>query len=127
MSSLRHPVGEARGLGSAKSGAHHWMGQRISSIVLAFLSVWFVVQALKLVGGGYADARVFVAQPLNAALLAAFVMTMFHHTKSGLQVVIEDYVHTRWLEITLQLANLFLCTFAALVAVLAIVRIALGA
>jgi succinate dehydrogenase / fumarate reductase, membrane anchor subunit len=127
MTSLRHPIGRVRGLGSAKEGSHHWLTQRLSSIALAVLSIWFVVAALKLVGGGYAEARVFAAQPWNAALLIAFVLTLFHHAKAGIQVVIEDYVHTRWLEVTLQIANLFVCLAAALVAVFAVVRIALGA
>lgn len=126
MSTYKDPIGRVRGLGSAKEGAHHWIAQRLTSVALAVLSIWFVVVALDLADGGYAEARVFAAQPWNAALLAAFVLVLFHHAKAGVQVVIEDYVHTRWLEITLQVLNLFVCLFAALVAALAIVRIALG-
>ena len=65
-------------------------------------------------------------QPFAAVWLTAFVIAVFWHAQLGLQVVIEDYVHTRWLEVTAQLAIKFLCVIGALISVLAIVRIALG-
>jgi succinate dehydrogenase / fumarate reductase membrane anchor subunit len=43
------------------------------------------------------------------------------------QVVIEDYVHTRWVEITLQLLVTFACVLGALASLYAIARIALTA
>lgn len=124
---LRTPLARVRGLGSAKSGTHHWLVQRLTSIALLPLTVWFLYVALKLVGGEYADARSFLAQPWNAVLMAAFVLMLFYHAKLGIQVILEDYVHLRWLEVASQMINLFACAFAALVALFAIVRIALGA
>jgi succinate dehydrogenase / fumarate reductase membrane anchor subunit len=44
-----------------------------------------------------------------------------------MKVVIEDYVHTRWLEVSLTIAVKFACLLAALASLFAIVRIALGA
>jgi succinate dehydrogenase / fumarate reductase membrane anchor subunit len=40
--------------------------------------------------------------------------------------VIEDYVHTRWLEIASLVAIKFIAVLAALSGVLAVLRIALG-
>ena len=37
------PAKAARGLGSAKSGTHHHIGQRVSAIALVFLVPWFPV------------------------------------------------------------------------------------
>ena len=68
-----------------------------------------------------------VAQPLNAVLLVAFVIALFWHAQLGLQVVIEDYVHTPWLEVVLQLLVKFLALLGALACALAVVRIALEA
>ena len=65
-------------------------------------------------------------QPCAAILLTAFVLATFWHAQLGLQVVIEDYVNSRWLEITAQLVVKFFCAFGALASVLSIVRIALG-
>jgi succinate dehydrogenase / fumarate reductase membrane anchor subunit len=124
--SLQHPLARVRGLGSAKEGTGHWLAQRVSAIALAVLSIWFVVSMAGL-GSGYADSRTFLAQPLNAVLTAAFVLALFHHAQLGLQVVIEDYVHTRWLEVTLQVVVKFTAVLASIASLLAIVRIALGA
>jgi succinate dehydrogenase / fumarate reductase, membrane anchor subunit len=122
----RTPLARVRGLGSAREGTHHWIVQRVGSVALIPLTAWFLYAAF--VGaGGYADARSFVAQPWNAALLAAFVLLTFHHTALGLQVVVEDYVHARAAEVALQILIKFACFLAAVVSLLAIVRIALGA
>lgn len=124
---LRTPLAKVRGLGSAKGGTHHWIVQRLTSIALIPLAVWFLYAVVGLVGAEYADARSFLAQPWNATLMAAFVLMLFHHAKLGIQVIVEDYIHLRPLEVVLQLLNLFACAFGALVAVFAVVRIALGA
>jgi succinate dehydrogenase / fumarate reductase, membrane anchor subunit len=120
---LRHPIANARGWGSAKGGTHHFIVQRITSVALALLVPWFVWTAVSLVGADYMTARLTLAQPFTATLMLAFVIALFWHAKLGLQVVIEDYVHRPWLEITLQLVNTFACLLAALASVLAIGRI----
>lgn len=124
--SLREPLAQVRGLGSAKSGSHHWIWQRLTAVALLPLSLWFLWAALGALSAGYADARSFLAQPLNAVLMASFVLALFYHAQLGLQVVVEDYVHTPWLEISLQLAIRFACVLAAIASLFALVRIALG-
>ena len=124
---LRDPIARVRGLGSAKSGTHHWIVQRLTAIGLVPLALWFLWSVLGIIGGEYADARSFVAQPWNAGFLAAFVILLFYHAKLGIQVVVEDYVHTKPMEVLLHVVNIFVCLLAALFSVLAIVRIALGA
>ena len=44
--SLRSPLGRVLGLGSAKDGLHHWWMQRVSSVALVLLSIWFGVALL---------------------------------------------------------------------------------
>ena len=124
---LRAPLKNARGLGSAKDGTHHFVLQRITAVALVFLSLYVVGLVISLVGGDYASVRDAVANPCNAVLLVAFVIATFWHAKLGLQVIIEDYVHTPWSATTLHLLNIFICVLAALASVLAIIRIALGA
>lgn len=123
---LRTPLKRARGWGSGKTGTHHFIIQRITAVALVFLTIWAVVLLLSLIGGDYTDVRAAVANPVNAVLLVAFLIASFWHAKLGMQVVIEDYVHTPWLAITLQLAVIFICVLAALASVFAVIRITLG-
>lgn len=127
MSRLRHPWAVARGLGAAKEGVAHWWAQRISAIALLFLVPWFIVTAVSLLGVDQANARAFIAEPANATLMLAFVLSATWHARLGLQVVIEDYIHAPWLEIALQLLVKFACALAALASVVAIGRIAFTA
>lgn len=125
--SLRNPLKHARGLGSAHSGVPHFVAQRVTAIALVLLSVWLVYLLTRLVGADFAQARALVGHPCNAILLVAFLVAMFWHGKLGMQVVIEDYVHAPVRAMAYQLIVLFVCVFAALASVLAVVRIALGA
>ena len=122
---LRNPLKRARGLGSAQSGVGHWWTQRLTAAGLVFLGIWFVAFVLCSLHADYATAKAAVARPWNALLLIAFTVTAFWHAVLGLQVVIEDYVHTRWKEVVLMVAIKFLAVLGALAGVLAVLRIAL--
>ena len=124
--SLRTPLGRVRGLGSAKDGTSHWWMQRVTAVMLAPLSIWFMLCALPLLAADYADARVWLAQPLNAFPLLALILAVLYHALLGVQVVIEDYIHTRWVEVTLLTAIRLIAFLAALATSLAVVRIAVG-
>ena len=121
----RNPLKIARGLGSSQSGVGHWWTQRMTAAALVLLGGWFVVTVLCLLHADYVSAHATVAKPWNALLLIAFALTMFWHAVLGLQVVIEDYVHTRWKEVVLLVAIKFLAVLGALACVLAVLRIAL--
>ncbi|WEN14070.1 succinate dehydrogenase, hydrophobic membrane anchor protein [Rhodanobacter sp. AS-Z3] len=121
----RNPLKIARGLGSAQAGVEHWWTQRLTAAALVLLGLWFVITVLCLLHADYATAHASVAKPWNALLLIAFILTMFWHAVLGLQVVIEDYVHTRWKAVVLLVAIKFLAVLGALAGVLAVLRIAL--
>ena len=99
--SMRHPIAEARGHGSSRSGVQHWYAQRASAVLLIFLAAWMVYAVLSLAGGGYAASRDFIANPVNASFLCLALIVMLYHAMLGLQVVIEDYVHRPVLEVAL--------------------------
>lgn len=122
----RTPIKNARGLGSAKHGTHHFFAIRLTSLALAPLSLWFLYFVITLLQADYLTATDAVAQPWNAILLIAFLVSTFWHTQLGMQVVIEDYVHNAALALCSQIAVYFICIFGALASVFAVVRIALG-
>ena len=39
---IQTSLAKAKGLGSAKDGAHHWWMQRVSAVALIFLTAWIV-------------------------------------------------------------------------------------
>lgn len=122
---LRNPMRKARGLGSAQSGVGHWWTQRVTAVALVALGIWFVILVLGLLHADYAVARTTVARPWNALLLVAFIIAAFWHAALGLQVVIEDYVHTRWREVASLIVVKFLAVLGGIASVLAVLRIAL--
>ena len=121
---LRSPLGRVRGLGSAKSGVHHWWVQRVTSISLLPLTLWFVLSVATLAGAGYADTVAWIARPWNAVLLLVTVGATFYHTALGLQVIIEDYANQEWVKMGLILAVKGVCWLLALASALAVLRIA---
>ncbi|MDE2084125.1 MAG: succinate dehydrogenase, hydrophobic membrane anchor protein [Xanthomonadaceae bacterium] len=124
--SLRTPLKNVRGLGSAQSGVRHWWLQRLTAVALVPLSLWFLWLLMGLAHADVTMARAAIAQPVHAVLLAALVVSVFWHGALGLQVVIEDYVHTRWQEVALQVAVRFGAFLVASACLFAIARIALG-
>ena len=123
----RTPIARARGLGSAKSGTAHFWWQRVTAVLLAVLAPWLVGLLLAVAGSDLAHIQAGIARPWNAIMLALFSVSLFWHARLGLQVVIEDYIHQRALEIALQLLVTFACALGALAALFAIGRIALTA
>lgn len=125
--SLQNPLAKARGLGSAKDGTGHWWAQRTSAVALVPLVIYVLYLLVSLAGADYATIRLAIAQPWNAVLLILFFATAFWHARLGLQVVIEDYIHARWLEISLMIVVKFTYAVLGLAAIVAIGRIAFTA
>lgn len=122
--SLRTPLGRIRGLGSAKEGAHHFIGQRVSAIALLVLVPWFLISLLGAVQGDYGDARAFIAQPFNAVMILLTVGAALYHMRIGMQVVIEDYVARTGSRIVCLILNSFVCIAAFAAAAYAVVAVA---
>jgi succinate dehydrogenase / fumarate reductase membrane anchor subunit len=121
--SLRTPLAQVRGLGSAKEGVHHWWAQRLTAAALIPLTLWFVVSLLGIATADYAEAIAWVRSPLVTALLLLLIGITFHHAQLGLQVVLEDYLHPEWrkvLGIVLVRFALFALAIISMVAVLGI-------
>ena len=122
----RTPLKNVRGLGAAKTGTEHFVHQRLTATALVGLSIWFVVFVLSLLGSDYITAVDAVAKPWNAILLVGFLIAMFWHAQLGLQVVLEDYVHTSLPALALQTTLKFIAVLGAIVSVFDVARIALA-
>jgi succinate dehydrogenase / fumarate reductase membrane anchor subunit len=123
--SFRTPLARARNLGSAKDGVHHWKLQRVTSISELLLEIWFVTQLIRMAGSGYSEWVAWFASPINASLMSAWMISIFYHTKLGVQVVIEDYVHHHGLKIAALVALNLVAAALAVTAIVSIVTISL--
>lgn len=120
------PIARVRGLGSARSGAHHWWLERLTSVSTLLLFVWLIVSLLRLPSLGHESVTAWLASPLAAVPMLLLILSTFWHLKLGLQVFIEDYVHEGGLKLfSLALLNFFTLVGAAL-AIFAVLKIAFG-
>ncbi len=127
MKTLRNPMALARNHGSAGSGVEHWWAQRFSAILLVPLTVWLVWGLSVLAGADHASASAWLAAPWNAAMAVLLVAASFYHARLGMQVVIEDYVHHRALEVALQVLVAAAALVGTVVGILSILKVALSA
>ena len=118
-------LGRVKGLGAARSGVHHWWAERVTSVVLIPLTLWFVFSVLGLAGHPQADIAHWIGHPLVAALLVALILASFYHTALGLQVVLEDYIHLEMPRIVATLAMKAVVYLLGLLALLAVVKLAI--
>lgn len=119
------PLYRAIGLGSAKSGAEHWWLQRVSAAALIPLLVWFVTALLIHIGSGRGSAANWLSQPWVALPMILLLVAVFQHTRFGLQVIIEDYVHADRLKFVLVVATHAACYGLMAVGIFSMLIIAL--
>jgi succinate dehydrogenase / fumarate reductase, membrane anchor subunit len=124
MSSLETPLHKVQGLGASHSGTGHFWRERLTSVALIPLSLWFAYAVLGLIDTNEVVVVSFLAHPWNAILMATFAVISFYHLSLGLQVVIDDYVHTAGTKLFLRLFVTVLWIAGSLVSVFALVRIA---
>jgi len=125
-SRMRSPLGRALGLGSAKEGVEHWWLQRITAAALVPLSIWFVIAIIRLVGADIETVREWVSTPMPAILLVLLLIATFWHALLGLQVVVEDYVHTPLAKLGLVMVVRLGCFAFAVAGIFAVLSMALG-
>ena len=100
---LRSDLGRVRGLGSAKEGVQHWWMQRVTAIALIPLSLWFVACIVFLLDVDRATAVDWLGSPVTLGLMSLFLIALVYHAILGLQVVIEDYIHSHAAKLVLLL------------------------
>lgn len=96
---MKSDLAKVQGLGSAKHGVGHWKLQRVSAIGMIPLILWFIPSLMLTIISGYNEAILWIQNPFNATGLILLLGAIFFHASLGLQVVIEDYVHSEGLKI----------------------------
>ncbi len=123
--SLRTPLGKVLGRGAAGEGVAHWWAQRLSALLLVPLTVWFALSLVRLPLADYAAVSIWMGGGWNPVWLALLLLALFWHSRLGVQVVIEDYVHAPSLKLAALLCNNAVHLLLAAVGLYALLRLAL--
>jgi succinate dehydrogenase / fumarate reductase membrane anchor subunit len=118
------PRVRASGSGAARRGVHAWAAERISAIALVPLMLWMVASIVVLHGASYAAFVGWLRRPVSSVLMVLSLITVFHHTALGLQVIVEDYIHSA-LKVPAIVTTRLVCFTLCVVGLLATLRIVL--
>jgi succinate dehydrogenase / fumarate reductase membrane anchor subunit len=124
--SMRTPLGRVRSLGASHSGTTEFWRQRLTAVAITLLMLPVVVVVMMLLGRNQVGAaRILGSLPI-AIILLLFIVASAWHMKIGMQVVIEDYVHSEKLKIAAIMANNFFAMAVALASIYAILKLSSG-
>jgi succinate dehydrogenase / fumarate reductase membrane anchor subunit len=93
--SLRSPLSKVSYLGSAKAGFSHWWSQRVSAIAIALLGIWLLIEIIAWPNFSYGELMSWFQSPITAVLLMLTIISVAYHSKLGIEVIVEDYVHNK--------------------------------
>tara|TARA_B100000214_G_C23620920_1_gene469448 strand:- start:179 stop:547 length:369 start_codon:yes stop_codon:yes gene_type:complete len=113
-------LGKIQGFGAVG----HWLHQRMTAIAIIPLSVWFLTSLLGQMNSTYEEVVIWIRSPVVTVLMVFLIGGVFYHAKLGVQVVIEDYIHTEATKIILLGALTLSTTIGGIIGVLSILKIA---
>ncbi len=116
----------ARFLGSTKSGTSDAWGMHVTSVALIPLAFAFVWVALSLIGKDYAAAKATLAQPGAAIVLLLFISAGVWHMKTGMQSIIDDYIHSSHAKEWALVANILFSAAIGLASLFAVLKLGLS-
>ena len=123
----RTPLARVRGLGSAHAGAEHFWRQRLTAVANIFLASFLIWLIVTLAGADYATVKATLAKPQIAIPLLLLVVSGLVHMRLGMQVIIEDYVHSEGPKIVALMLSSFFAFGVGLVCVFAVLKLSFGA
>ena len=121
--SMQTALSKAHGLGASGEGPRHWWMQRVTSIALIPLSLWFGFSLVMLPNLSHSTVFIWIGEPLTTVSLLTFIIAGCYHMALGLRVVIEDYVHWAALKISMIILVELGSFFLALTGIVATMRI----
>jgi succinate dehydrogenase / fumarate reductase, membrane anchor subunit len=129
MSAPRHirtPLARVRGFGAARSGTDTFWHQRVTALANVPLTIAAIVIMIMLLGRNQAAVAQILGSPLVAIIMLLFVVSTTAHMRIGMQVIIEDYVHSDPLKLILVVSNSFFAIIVGLTSVYGLLKLSFG-
>ena len=123
--SMKTPLGQVRGLGSAKDGTDHFWKQRVSAVATLLLAVVFIIVMVRLNGASYEAVVASLSRPMIAVLFLLFILSGVFHMRLGMQVIIEDYISHETTKILALMGNTFFAILIGGLCVFSLLKLAL--
>lgn len=122
---MRSPLSQASGFGSAKEGVQDWWRERVTAVALVPLTLWFLASIIAHSRSDYTGFVAWLRLPLSTLMMTLLLVALFYHTALGLQVIIEDYVHSA-IKIPALIVVRLACVGLVATGILAVFRIVFG-
>lgn len=121
---MRSKIAKAKGLGSAHHGVSHWWWQRVTALALVPLCLWFFYSLLTaMLTPEVIHVAEWLSLPTNALVTVLLLVALFAHAKLGVQVVIEDYIHSPIIKYTLLLLLSLACFALPAAGIIAVLKL----
>lgn len=124
--SIKTPLKQVTGLGSAKSGTTHFWHQRLTALAnipLSLFLIWFIASVA---GANRLQMVIMLSNPIISSLLILSVFSILWHMRLGVQVVIEDYITTEITKILMLTMNNFFVIIVGALSIISILKLGFG-
>jgi len=122
----RSSFDRTQGLGSAREGVGHWWMQRVTALALIPLTLWFAASLIAHARDDYGAFILWLRSPFTSVSMVLLLIALFYHMALGLQVVVEDYVHTDRIKMPTVVVIHLGCFALAAAGIITTLRIAFG-
>jgi succinate dehydrogenase / fumarate reductase membrane anchor subunit len=123
---MRTPLSRVQHLGSAHEGTEHFWRQRLTGAANALLVIATVVIVAYAAGRPYEGVAALIGAPFVAPLFVLLFVSAAIHMHIGMQVIVEDYVLNEGAKVILLAASRFFSVAVAAVAIIAVLKLAVG-
>jgi succinate dehydrogenase / fumarate reductase membrane anchor subunit len=123
---MRTPLSRVQHLGSAHEGTEHFWRQRLTGAANVPLTIAFLLVVAYAIGRPYDEVRDLIGSPFVAPLFVLLFVSAAIHMRLGMQAIVEDYVHGEGTKLVLLGASTLFSIAVATVAILAVLKLAVG-